>query len=237
MTWALQRKFPWRRMRGKSKVYLKRNSATKRKTARHSQGKRETSPMGVSQHHSQGANWLSAKDSLGTWSPPAWTGDGPRWPVPHHIPMSADGCHPEALWNADEAVPGWSWKENLGLSQGGAEQVVMSCKSCDSVTKHDKGGEKQSMTSAGMEITSATAWGCLLSYHLITLCLAGQKDTPPFLYNFTLLPSSSLLFPSFPFSLIFFSPLSFFLPSFGHFPSHILPFFPPLNASLWLSPL
>ena len=66
-------------------------------------------------------------------------------------------------------MPGWSCRENLGLGQAGREQVVTSRKSCNSVTKHDKGGEKQSMTSAGMEITSVTAWGCLLSCHLIAL--------------------------------------------------------------------
>lgn len=108
-------------------------------------------------------------------------------------------------------MPGWSWKENLCLGQGGTEQVIISRKSCDSVTKHDKGAEKQSMTSAGMEITSATAWGCLLSYHLIALPGRGEGHSS-FSLQFHFVSFSSLLFPSFAFSLIFFLSFVFFPP-------------------------
>lgn len=83
-------------MRGGNKVGLKCNSNIKRKRAKHSKGKREISRMGVSQHHSSGANWLSAEGRLPTGSTPAWAGDGPTWPVPHRLLMSAGGCHPEA---------------------------------------------------------------------------------------------------------------------------------------------
>ena len=135
--------FCGRRTRGKSKVDLKQNSDIKRKTARHSQGKRESSPRGVSQHHSPGENWLSAKDRLGTESLPAWTEGGPRQPVLHHLLMSADGCYPQAPCNTDEAIPSWSWKENLCLGQAGTEQVIRSSKSCNSLTNQDNRGEKQ----------------------------------------------------------------------------------------------
>lgn len=107
-------------------------------------------------------------------------------------------------------MPGWSRKENLCLGQAGTEQVIISRKSCDSVTKHDKGEEKQSMTSAGMEITSATAWGCLLSYHLIALPGRGEGHSSFSLqFHFVSLFLSSISFFSF---LPHFFPLLCLLP-------------------------
>lgn len=84
---------------------------------------------------------------------------------------TADRDHPKTPQNTDKAVPVWSWKENLSQGLWGTEQVVLSCKGCDSdsVTRHGRGGGRQSMTSARMEITSAAAWGHSLSCHLIAL--------------------------------------------------------------------
>lgn len=125
----------------------------------------------------------------------------------------AERGHPKPPWNTDKAVPAWSWKEKLFPGPAGNRAGRSEWQGLRFCQQAWQGSRRQSVTSARMEITSC-AWGLSLSCHLI-VCLPAQKDAPPFLYNFTLLPSFSFS----PFLLNFCSPL------------------PSLCALLWLFPM
>lgn len=111
-------------------------------------------------------NWLFAEEKtdicrLGIGSLPAWTGGGSREEL-------VRGAIQNPLKHRKSCAC-LELEINFSLGQSGTEQVVLSRKGCDSVTRHDRGGGRQSMTSARMEITSAAAWGHSLSCHLIAL--------------------------------------------------------------------